>query len=96
MRLYSDNCKILEDVAAQAFGGVFDLINGSEVDSHREKNPDKPCVIVFGKRWGKELRLPSRAKNASGKVGAYFVDWILAHVDASDKLLGFFYSDLSP
>jgi len=89
VRLYSDDYQILKDVAAQAFGGSIDLIIGADFSSHREANPGKECVIVFGKRWGKELRLPSRAKKAGGKVGAYFVDWILAHVDSSGKLLGF-------
>lgn len=89
VRLYSDGYQILKDVAAQAFGGGIDLIIGSNAGSHREKNPGKPCVIVFGKRWGKELRLPSRAKKTGGKMGAYFVDWILAHIDFTGKLLGF-------
>ena len=89
VRLYAGEYQILKDVAAQAFGGGIDLIIGSDVTSYRGKNPHKPCVIVFGKRWGKELRLPSRARNAGGKVGAYFVDWILAYVDAGGKLLGF-------
>ena len=89
VRLYSDDYQILKDVAVQAFGGGLDLIIGSDADRHREKNPGKPCVIVFGKRWGKELRLPSRTKKAGGKVGAYFVDWILAHIDPFGKLLSF-------
>ena len=42
------------------------------------------CVAVFGKRWGKELRLPTR-----GTSGSYFVDWVLAHVSAQGKLLSF-------
>jgi len=35
-----------------------------------------PCVLVFGKRWGRELRIPQR----KGK-GGYFVDWILVLLD---------------
>lgn len=89
IRLYAGNYQILKDVAAQAFGGGIDLIISSDAGSHREKHPGEPCIIVFGKRWGKELRLPSRTKNAGGQVGAYFVDWVLAHIDASGKLLGF-------
>lgn len=89
VRLYAGNYRILKDVAVQAFEGGIDLIIGSDVGGYREKNPSKPCVIVFGKRWGKELRLPSRAKKSGGSRGAYFVDWIVAHVDASGKLLGF-------
>jgi Restriction endonuclease NotI len=89
VRLYSNHYQILKDVAAQAFGENIDLMTATDVSSYRGKNPDKSAIAVFGKRWGKELRLPSRAKNAGGKVGAYFVDWILAHIDASGKLLGF-------
>ena len=89
VRLYAGEYQILKDVAAQAFGAGTDLIIGSDTISYREKNPGKHLVIVFGKRWGKELRLPSRARKSGGSRGAYFVDWILAHVDASGKLLGF-------
>jgi hypothetical protein len=42
------------------------------------------CVAVFGKGWGKELRLPTR-----GKRGAYFVDWVLAHVSGEGELMTF-------
>jgi hypothetical protein len=89
IRLYANDYQVLRDVAVQAFGGGIDLVIGGEVGGHRAKNPGKSAIAVFGKRWGKELRLPSRAKKAGGKVGAYFVDWIVAHVDASGKLLGF-------
>lgn len=89
VRLYANDYQVLKDVAVQAFGGGIDLVIGGEVGGYRTKNPGKAAIAVFGKRWGKELRLPSRAKKAGGKVGAYFVDWILAHVDATGKLLGF-------
>ena len=89
VRLYAGNYQILKDVAAQAFGGGVDLVIGSDVGDYRAKNPGKPCIAVFGKRWGKELRLPSRAKKTGGGRGAYFVDWILAHINAAGKLLGF-------
>ncbi len=89
IRLYAGDYQILKDVAVQAFGGGTNLIIGSDVASYREKNPGKSCIAVFGKRWGKELRLPSRAKKSGGSRGAYFVDWILAHIDAEGKLVGF-------
>ena len=41
-------------------------------------------VAVFGKRWGGELRLPKK-----GNSGNYFVDWILALLDAGGKLVEF-------
>lgn len=89
VRLYANDYQILKDVAVQAFGGGIELVAGIDLARHRTQHPGDAAIAVFGKRWGKELRLPSRAKKAGGKVGAYFVDWILAHVDASGKLLGF-------
>jgi hypothetical protein len=89
VRLYANDYQILKDVGVQVFGGGLDLVTGSDVAGYRGNNPGKAAIAVFGKRWGKELRLPSRAKNPGGKVGAYFVDWILAHIDAAGKLLGF-------
>jgi hypothetical protein len=41
-------------------------------------------IAVFGKRWGKELRLPNR-----GRSGGYFVDWVLAKLDDRGELLEF-------
>jgi hypothetical protein len=89
VRLYANDYQILKDVAVQAFGGGIGLMTASDVTGYRASNPGKSAIAVFGKRWGKELRLPSRAKKTGGKVGAYFVDWILAHIDAAGKLLGF-------
>lgn len=89
VRLYANDYQILKDVALQVFGGGLELVAADSVAGYRAHNPGKAAIAVFGKRWGKELRLPSRAKKAGGKVGAYFVDWILAHVDATGKLLGF-------
>lgn len=89
VRLYAGEYQILKDVAVQTFGGGTELIMGSDVSAYRANNPGKACVVVFGKRWGKELRLPSRAKQTGGSHGAYFVDWILANVDATGKMLSF-------
>ena len=89
VRLYAKDYQILKDVAVQAFGEGIELVAGINLKRFRVEHPGTPAIAVFGKRWGKELRLPSRAKNAGGKVGAYFVDWILAHVDPQGKLLGF-------
>lgn len=85
IRLYAGNYQILQDVAAQAFGAGIELVVGSQASVFRAANPGKACVAVFGKGWGKELRLPSRSKT----TGAYFVDWILAHVDAAGQLVSF-------
>jgi hypothetical protein len=85
VRLYAGKYQVLQDVADQCFGSGKRLVVGSDVAKFRATQPGHDCIAVFGKRWGKELRLPSRSK----KSGAYFVDWVLAHVDAAGKLLGF-------
>lgn len=78
IRLYAGQYKVLSDVAAKAFGPAIPLVPGNEVA------PGVECIAVFGKRWGKELRLPSRQVG-----GGYFVDWVLAHVNANGELSSF-------
>ncbi|MCK4564259.1 MAG: hypothetical protein KAU94_06275 [Verrucomicrobia bacterium] len=80
IRLYADGYKILHDISAKAFGGNLKLVPGGDAVS-RAKTAKEPCVAVFGKRWGGELRLPQK----SG-VGGYFVDWVLAKIDATGEL----------
>jgi len=79
IRMYAGNYCILRDVAQACFGTDSRLIH-----DYSERTGDGHDVIVFGKRWGKELRLPSRATH-----GGYFVDWILALLDQSGKLKEF-------
>ena len=79
IRMYAQNYQILLDVARECFGPNARLIR--ELKSRVGDGHD---VIVFGKGWGKELRLPSR-----GNHGGYFVDWILALLDADGKLKEF-------
>jgi hypothetical protein len=68
IRMYANQYQILSDVAKSVFGGDARLIRGP-----RDAAGDGNDVVVFGKGWGKELRLPTRANG-----GRYFVDWILA------------------
>lgn len=80
-RLYSQKYTALSDIASAAFGPGIDLICASDLGKIQN---DRPRVVVFGKRWGKELRLPQR-----GGRGGYFVDWILAMISSSGQLLEF-------
>lgn len=80
-RLYSGDYRILQDVAKAAFGTGTHLIPGERVAMVKH---DGRFVVVFGKRWGKELRLPQRAGR-----GAYFVDWILALIGEQGSLKEF-------
>jgi hypothetical protein len=83
IRLYADNYMILRDVARLSFHPDIPLVSGKAVSG----TPGE-CVAVFGKGWGKELRLPSRSRSG-GKSGAYFVDWVLAHISAKGELISF-------
>lgn len=74
-RLYSDDYRVLSDVAKTAFGGDVELVPG-QLARTQNVAAGKIKVAVFGKRWGKELRLPNR-----GAGGGYFVDWVLARLD---------------
>lgn len=78
-RMYAKEYRVLLDVARDAFGPDVRLCR--EVEHLRHDGKD---VVVFGKRWGRELRLPNRRTG-----GGYFVDWVLALVDDNGSLLEF-------
>lgn len=78
-RMYADDYKVLLDTAVDAFGPGVRLCK-TLGDAKR----DGKDVIVFGKRWGKELRLPNRKLG-----GGYFVDWVLALLTPECDLAGF-------
>lgn len=78
-RMYAENYKVLLEVAVDAFGKGMRLCRAPS-----EAAGDACDVVVFGKHWGKELRLPSRLSG-----GGYFVDWILARLDPNRALAEF-------
>jgi hypothetical protein len=80
-RFYDENYQVLQDVATLAFGGPCQLISGDDVS---RKKHNGHFVVAFGKRWGKELRLPKRRG-----TGGYFVDWILALIGRDGELSEF-------
>lgn len=83
IRLYAEKYRILYDVAKIAFEEDYELVAGRKA-SERAKAKQEPVVAVFGKRWGGELRLPQK-----DGAGSYFVDWVLALLDANGKLKEF-------
>ncbi|MFT2132740.1 NotI family restriction endonuclease [Stenotrophomonas maltophilia] len=83
IRLYAENYKVLSDVARIAFGGDLLLFAGAEA-AKIARREERPVVAVFGKRWGGELRLPQK-----DGIGSYFVDWVLALLDAKGALQEF-------
>ena len=80
IRMYADDYRILKDVSIKAFYEGLKLLPGREALSFAT-TASESCVAVFGKRWGGELRLPQK----SGR-GGYFVDWVLAKIDATGEL----------
>jgi hypothetical protein len=75
-RMYAEDYKVLLDVAVDAFGPNMRLCKKPS-----DAIGDGADVVVFGKHWGKELRLPSRREG-----GGYFVDWILARLGKNRTL----------
>ena len=74
---------MLRDVVKIAFDRDYPLVPGGEA-AEAARNASASLVAVFGKRWGGELRLPQK----SG-AGSYFVDWVLALLDAQGELQEF-------
>jgi len=82
-RLYANDYEPLKSIAEVVFGKSCDLYPGHKIRSTKPK-PGRSRIAVFGKRWGKELRLPNR-----GRSGGYFVDWVLAKIDETGDLKEF-------
>lgn len=79
IRLYANNYGILHDIARAAFGPAIPLQSSKPIADQA-----KEFIAVFGKGWGRELRLPAR-----GKSRGFFVDWVLARVSATRDLIDF-------
>ncbi len=79
LRMYAGNYQVLLDVARACFGPAARLCR-NDLDFEGDGND----IQVFGKGWGKELRLPSRRSG-----GGYFVDWILALISPDNTLQEF-------
>ncbi|HBF36318.1 MAG TPA: restriction endonuclease [Firmicutes bacterium] len=81
-RIYAENYKMLYTIAHSAFGQKLNLYAGRAAVSKAKSG--NGAVAVFGHGWGGELRLPQRKG-----TGAYFVDWVLAKLDADGELIEF-------
>lgn len=80
-RMYGDSYKVLNDVSEIAFGANHQLIHP---DDFRDTKHDGTKVLVFGKKYGREIRVPGVKGRRS-----YFVDWILARIDRDGNLAEF-------
>ena len=89
-RLYAENYRILTDISDRVFGFSSKLVKASEVRGLAEAGLLTGSeVAVFGRYWGQELPLQRpKGKNAENS-GSYFMDWILARLDAQGKLAEF-------
>lgn len=78
-RIYAENYKMLKSISARAFGVSLNLYSGRVAVA--KARSEGGAIAVFGHGWGGELPLPKRQG-----AGAYFVDWILAKLDANGEL----------
>lgn len=79
IRLYADDYRMLRVISEMAFKTKLNLYAGKLAVAKARR--EGGAIAVFGKGWGGELRLPQRKG-----IGSYFVDWVLARLDASGEL----------
>ena len=82
IRLYADSYKMLHVIAGMAVNQHLGLYAGRAAVG--KAKAEGGAIAVFGKGWGGELRLPQRRG-----TGSYFVDWVLARLDAEGELAEF-------
>lgn len=88
IRLYADQYALLSTVAKLAFKvDAVKLVSGRQSAS-ATCPASTQLVAVFGKAWGGELKVPGRPVRGR-KSSGFFVDWILARLDADKKLIEF-------
>ena len=86
IRLYADKYSLLSTVAKLAFRvGAVELVDGRQIADHTVRK-NSNLVAVFGKGWGGEIRVPGRPLRGR-KSSSFFVDWVLARLDAKKNLL---------
>lgn len=78
-RLYGNDYRVLRELILEIFGPTSQLVKPSDVLATQGQNNR---IVAFGKRWGKELRVP---KNSADK-GGYSADWILAKITDTGDL----------
>ena len=89
-RLYANNLKALKDIADSVFGGNCTLIAGNQIAERVKTGAfTGQEIAVFGRAWGRELPLPTPKNKGKTKSSNYFMDWILAKVNADGSLAEF-------
>ncbi len=88
IRLYADRYSLLSTVAKLAFKVAnVELVDGRKIADHTVRK-NSHLVAVFGKKWGKEIRVPGRPLEGR-KSASFFVDWVLARLDTKKRLVEF-------
>ena len=88
IRLYAEQYSLLSTVAKLAFKvNAVKLVDGRRVGDEKCTSSTQ-LVAVFGKGWGGELKVPGRPIRGR-KSSGFFVDWILARLDANKALIEF-------
>ena len=88
IRLYADQYALLSTVAKLAFKADAVTLVGGRHTAGAKCAAGSQLVAVFGKGWGGELRVPGRPVSGR-KSSGFFVDWILARLDANKNLVEF-------
>jgi hypothetical protein len=89
-RLYDNHHAVLGDVAIQAFGNGVQLATSAQIAALKANgNLTGNEVAVFGKCWGSELSIPQPQNEESVDVGGFFIDYVLARLDASGAMSEF-------
>ena len=84
-RMYADNYRILTEISVEAFGPDAALIPPTTVETRTAAGTMAGNeVVVFGRYWGHELPLPR--PQGQGAARTYYVDWILAKLNANGAL----------
>ena len=85
-RLYAEGFRILRDVVSRAFSEDMKVIGPSQIIA---TNGEENRIVAFGKRWGKEIRVPQPGEVAEGRRGFSSADWVLARITTSGDLVEF-------
>lgn len=83
-RMYGNGFRVLSDISSEAFGADSKLMVPQEAAARIAVGSlTGNEVAVFGRYWGQELPLPRPPGAAASTTRSFYVDWILARLDAN-------------
>lgn len=91
-RMYASDYRILLEISSELFGAHASLIRAADLSQKLAAGETLSGqeIVVFGRHWGQELPLSRAGGASSGSArGNYYMDWILARVDARGALQEF-------